>query len=742
MSHSITAPITQARDAYQLALANGFIGTLNQWLDSLSGATGPAGPAGPDGPDGPTGPTGPQGPTGATGPALELTSGPVRSTAGTSSIADNALTIAKTSGLQAALPIVGHEEAIPHFMDQLITLQTTEYPGDGKYLVVGGGGDSMGTETGFNPYVTLEMIRRFGQGAVASSCLSSSNNFGTGQSVMTTTLGGSATVLQTFEYLPNGEYFNIPSGSTVTETPNSANITAGYTKIRCWYGIKSGGGTLTFTVSQNGVALTAKNVNTSVGTAGTIDYVDFVAADGLVSNGKPILVVSNATAASHYLGSFMYLGSGFIPVKVGKGGSSYANALTSPAANLATFCAAMDMRLCFHAVKEEDQDWSDMLAMMDRWAAQHPKCSHIWVGATASPVASLNMDSESNAAMKAKALALQMCFVDGQRLLRSYAYLSTVGPEALGWNESGGGTGPHLSLPARRFIATFIIDKVLLGLQVAGGRFSPATLENVVNFGLSDSTSRASIWAQSLLTIGATTWTQTTPDFGKLTVVFPNETPIANTGRAEKFMGQVHQMNSRTIFRYKVTDGSLVDNVNAVLMAGGAGRTELATGMANASFNGIRIIHGVETISGQLVPWIQFAAKGSGTTETISPKIYHSSASGVAPYAGGTWRTSAENRYWVEYIGSGSSTTKRFRAWHQPTTSGSGETRLPARRLIADWSGTITVGGGSDPSIYFGVVSSATPTATGAARSISLQSFEVDQSPRFSTDFSQQDFNY
>ena len=100
MSHSITAPITQARDAYQLALANGFVGTLNQWLDSLSGATGPAGP---DGPDGPTGPTGPQGPTGATGPALELTSGPVRSTAGTSSIADNALTIAQTSGLQVDL---------------------------------------------------------------------------------------------------------------------------------------------------------------------------------------------------------------------------------------------------------------------------------------------------------------------------------------------------------------------------------------------------------------------------------------------------------------------------------------------------------------------------------------------------------------------------------------------------------------------------------------------------------------
>jgi hypothetical protein len=34
----ITAPFTQARDAYQLALANGFEGTLNQWLESQNEA--------------------------------------------------------------------------------------------------------------------------------------------------------------------------------------------------------------------------------------------------------------------------------------------------------------------------------------------------------------------------------------------------------------------------------------------------------------------------------------------------------------------------------------------------------------------------------------------------------------------------------------------------------------------------------------------------------------------------------
>lgn len=68
---------TAGSSAYQIAVANGFVGTEAQWLDSLIGPTGPQGPAGATGPAGPqglrglTGPagaTGPAGPTGATGP--------------------------------------------------------------------------------------------------------------------------------------------------------------------------------------------------------------------------------------------------------------------------------------------------------------------------------------------------------------------------------------------------------------------------------------------------------------------------------------------------------------------------------------------------------------------------------------------------------------------------------------------------------------------------------------------------
>lgn len=640
------------------------------------------------------------------------------------------------------LPIVGHEDAIVHFADQLIALQTAEYPADGKYLVVGGSGDSMGTATGFNPYVTLEMVRRFGQGCVASAFLSGSNNFGTGQSVTTVTLAGSASEANAdFTYLPNGDYYVLPTTGTVTETPNSGNITAGFRKIRCWYARKSGGGTLTFTVTQNGVALTAKTADTGSGTAGTIGYVDFDAADGLSLNGKPTLVVSNATATSHYLGCYMYLGSGFIPVALGRGGSSYAQALTSNAANLATFCEAMDVRLIFHAVKEEDTDWSDMQTMMDRWATQHAKCSHIWVGATPSPSGDTTTDPASNAAMKAKASSLDMCFVDGQRLLRNVAWLQTIGTATYGWNESS--TGPHLSLPARRFIATFIIEKVLLGLNVAGGRFSPLTLEASRNGMLSDASIPATIWAQTSSTIGSTNFTQSTvPDMGKMTYQYTaSPAPVSNSGRAGKFMSVGPWLNTRSIYKYRISDGYLIDGVMAVILVGGASQSE-AIGMTNTSYNGFRIIHGVDTISGQPVPFIQFAVKGSGTSETVSPKIYHSTTTAAAPHNGGTWVNSTENVYWVEYIGNGSSTSKRFRAWHQSMSVSGSTTRLYERRLIADWTGTITVGGTSDPSTYFGLVTNSAPSAPGGVRSISLQGFRVDPAPRFTTDYSQGDLNW
>lgn len=64
---AITVIGEQGDSAYQVAVANGFIGTEADWLQSLVGPQGPQGLPGNQGPKGDTGPAGPQGPHGLQG---------------------------------------------------------------------------------------------------------------------------------------------------------------------------------------------------------------------------------------------------------------------------------------------------------------------------------------------------------------------------------------------------------------------------------------------------------------------------------------------------------------------------------------------------------------------------------------------------------------------------------------------------------------------------------------------------
>jgi uncharacterized protein YukE len=58
----------QGKSAYELAVENGFQGTMQEWIKSLKGAQGPRGLQGPAGPRGQQGAQGPQGPQGPAGP--------------------------------------------------------------------------------------------------------------------------------------------------------------------------------------------------------------------------------------------------------------------------------------------------------------------------------------------------------------------------------------------------------------------------------------------------------------------------------------------------------------------------------------------------------------------------------------------------------------------------------------------------------------------------------------------------
>lgn len=60
---------TPGESAYEIAVDQGFTGTVTQWLTSLIGPAGPTGATGTAGATGATGATGPNGDTGATGPA-------------------------------------------------------------------------------------------------------------------------------------------------------------------------------------------------------------------------------------------------------------------------------------------------------------------------------------------------------------------------------------------------------------------------------------------------------------------------------------------------------------------------------------------------------------------------------------------------------------------------------------------------------------------------------------------------
>lgn len=65
---ALTLQAIQGQSAYEVAVTEGFVGTIDEWLATLTGEPGPAGPQGDPGEQGPQGDPGPQGPQGPVGP--------------------------------------------------------------------------------------------------------------------------------------------------------------------------------------------------------------------------------------------------------------------------------------------------------------------------------------------------------------------------------------------------------------------------------------------------------------------------------------------------------------------------------------------------------------------------------------------------------------------------------------------------------------------------------------------------
>ena len=89
--------------AYQVAVADGFVGTESQWLASLVGPAGAQGPQGPTGPQGPQGPAGANGATGPQGPSGVVTAtAPITYDAGTQTVGISAATTSAAGSMSSA----------------------------------------------------------------------------------------------------------------------------------------------------------------------------------------------------------------------------------------------------------------------------------------------------------------------------------------------------------------------------------------------------------------------------------------------------------------------------------------------------------------------------------------------------------------------------------------------------------------------------------------------------------------
>ena len=89
--------------AYQVAVADGFVGTESQWLASLvgpAGAKGDTGDAGPQGPAGAAGPAGAQGPQGPSG--VVTATAPITYDAGTQTVGISAATTSAAGSMSSA----------------------------------------------------------------------------------------------------------------------------------------------------------------------------------------------------------------------------------------------------------------------------------------------------------------------------------------------------------------------------------------------------------------------------------------------------------------------------------------------------------------------------------------------------------------------------------------------------------------------------------------------------------------
>lgn len=612
-----------------------------------------------------------------------------------------------------------NETRLHHLFKALFPFAASTDP-IGSFVGIGGTLDSMGTESGVLPILTSEFTRRFGLGAVASASFSGANgpsqaSFGGTVSSSPDFTGGAALVSSDFTYLPNGQFYRCPSGSTTTESVRDKSITVGFSRLRCFYGRRSGGGTITFTVTQNGAPLTAKNVNTGTGTPGTIGYVDFVLADGLQPYGIPTLVTTHATATNDYLGSYLFLRSGFVPIRLGLGGSTIDQQSVVPLANITDFAAATNLALLLHASKGDGP--GDVAAHATRMASALPSVSHLFIGNSPSDS---GVDEADSATMKAVALDNGYAFFDAYLALKDYALMTS-----LGWDSDT----THLSVEARQYQAGIILNRIfnrfeMLGASASLGSVrSPVGRHEIFNDFLRNTARRANLSSTNQSSSSGSGWT-ILKDRGSHDISWTTA-PVSGNW-AGTILLERHRMHGAFPMAAR---WALMETANGSPQISAKIAFGYESGYPPATLDkaGLTWELGYDSAT---TPWVRIelhdGASGGAVGRQVSPKFYLplNSAAGDSGYVtGGTiWHNWA-----LKYEGNNNSTSKRVRVWCSPSHPSNAASYPVKPVLVLDH--TFTVGNAAflpsgTPFLSFAALCTGASPAAGG--SMQLQTFEVD----------------
>lgn len=574
--------------------------------------------------------------------------------------------------LDLTQPLALNEHRLQWFWKHFFALASAADP-SGKYLVVGGYGDSI-AERGTGPVQPFydDLVSRFGVGAILSTPFALGLNVQP-QGAFWVTLAGSATlVTANFQYLPNGAYYNIPAGGSVTEDLTTIGRRTGFKKLRCFYARRSGGGTITFTPTQAGATIAAKNANTGTGTAGSIGYVDFEAADGLLENNKISLAVTSASAASHYLGSILFLQSGVIQITLSEGGHSLAQQAVYPRQNLIDLAAATGLSLITHAFKEEDPDGSDLLDHVTEITADLPQVSHLFLGQA--PSATESIDISLTTILRDKCEELGLAFFDQYLALRSYAETN-----ALDWE----GDGVHLSDDARRYLGSLINHLFTRSMPLVGTRHDLVTRADLADDFLVRHTWRhAGIFSYVTGTSGSGgNWT--TDFVAGSTGVYANSGsgPVADTGWGARIMQRARFRGNFDV-RFRWTQA---ENLPSGAHSGIAFGVTAASALTLAE-QGLWV-----QVHGGSAPFIRILLH-DGTNLYTSPDFPLPLAPGISQGYTALAGDDPFHHFGVHYVSNGASTAKEVIVYMAPGRPNNAATRPFRPYKVVHWRQTVSNG--------------------------------------------------